>query len=193
MYKKLLITTFLTIALTGCLSTQPRTIIIQANPNAISEKLQLPQQISFNNEIYTKKHTNIISAEYYLENEKDYDWTKLITISYAPINNLDAYLQSAEQVHKQGNAQNNKSEYKINKINDKQAFIQELYYPNSNNPNFNKFEANFKLHQLKNCGIVIAQYAENFDKNTSPQVIQKQFFQQKEKLFLQNYPQIECK
>ena len=65
MYQKLLITTFLTIALTGCLSTQPRTIIIQANPNAISEKLQLPQQISFNNEIYTKKHTNIIAAEFY--------------------------------------------------------------------------------------------------------------------------------
>lgn len=192
MYQKLLITTFLTIALTGCLSTQPRTVVIHANPNEISGKLQLPKQIVFNNETYIEKHRSNFAAEYYLENEKDYDWTKLITISYAPINDLDAYLQSIERVHKQGNAQN-KREFKVNKLNEKQALTSELYYPDKNSPHFNKWEAHFKLHQVKNCGIVTAQYAENFDKNTSPQIIQKQFFQQKEKLFLQNYPQIGCK
>ncbi|MBP5790342.1 MAG: hypothetical protein J6W29_08955, partial [Neisseriaceae bacterium] len=185
MYQKLLIATFLAIALTGCLSTQPRTIIIQANPNAISGKLQLPKQIVFNNETYIEKHRSNFAAEYYLENEKDYDWTKLITISYAPTNNLDLWLNSFEETHKKENTQN-KREFKVNKLNEKQALTYTLYYPDKNSPHFNKWEAHFKLHKLKNCGIVIAQYAENFDKNTSPQMIQKQFFQQKEKLFLQN-------
>ena len=186
MDKKRLFGFILTTALTACVNTASNDLgtKLQQPQNAIHAKLQLPQQIFFNHQAYTQKHSSSIFAEYYLENEKDFNWTKLITISYAPINDLDAYLQALERVHKQNNAQNNKSEYKINKINDKQAFIQELYYPNPNNPNFNQWEAHFKLHQVKNCGMVIAQYAENFDKNTSPDIIQKQFFQQKEKLFL---------
>lgn len=158
----------------------------------IESKLNLPEQINFDGKVYTRQYVTDYAAEYYLENEQDFTWTNLITINYIPSQDLNAYLTSLHNTHKQGNAQN-KREYKINKINSNKATAQELYYPNPKDENYNKYEADLKVYDVKECGIVAAQYGTNFKKTAKPKQIKKTVWQGKSKLFNQKYPKIECR
>lgn len=154
--------------------------------------VNLPQEIKFDNLSFSKKHEQTNSSEYYLNGEKDFDWSKLLTVYYNDkVNNLDELISALQKTHE--NANNAfKRDFTMDKISKNKAFSTEIYYPATNDSRYDKFEVNFKIYEIKNCGLVSVFYAVNFDKNTKLEEI-KHFINNKKEYFLQNYPKIECK
>lgn len=191
--KHILTSAFLAATLSGCLQTQPYTIVVpQADPNGIEKRLDLPQSIAFDKQNYGLLYKNALNAEYYLNGEKDFGWSKLITVSYANgVYNIDDFTNALKDTLEKQKSNGAKNEYKFEKLSQNKAIATEIYYP-INNPNFNKFEANLKIFEIKNCGAVNVHYAMNFDKNTDIKIVRKAI-NDKKAYFLKNYPKIECK
>ena len=189
---KFLALAFLAFGLTGCIEPKPYVIHIPENPNRIDKKLVLPNAITFDGETYTLGHKNQLVAEYHLSGEKDFDWTKLLTISYGNgIYDIDELTTASKNELEKQKSKGANNEYKFEKLSDKKVVSTEIYYP-INNQNFNKFEADLKIHEIKSCGAVNVHYAMNFDKDTNIAVVRKAI-NNKKSYFLKNYPKIECK
>ncbi|MBP3225050.1 MAG: hypothetical protein J6M14_07060 [Campylobacter sp.] len=182
--------------LSGCLQGLGRdtyTVVPsnEASPHSIDKMLNLPQNITFEKQSYALGHKSSMNAEYFLDGERGFGWTKLITISYGHgVYDMEGWLSAMEHELEKQKSSGAKNEYKFEKLSDKKAISTEIFYP-TNNPNLNKFEANLKIYEIKDCGAVNVHYAMNFDKDTPIDTVRKQI-QSKKANFLKNYPRIEC-
>lgn len=119
--------------------------------------VNLPNSITYNGQVYKYKNITPSFAEYYLVNEKDFDWSKLITIHYAENRNL----KQLDNILKQKIERENLS-YAKTQLTDSSLAWQMVYPPVENDSRYNKIEANTAYALSNNCVLASVTYAQNY-------------------------------
>lgn len=117
----------------------------------------MPNSITYNGQVYKYKNITPSFAEYYLVNEKDFDWSKLITIHYAENRNL----KQLDNILKQKIERENLS-YAKTQLTDSSLAWQMVYPPVENDSRYNKIEANTAYALSNNCVLASVTYAQNY-------------------------------
>ncbi|MCD8212905.1 MAG: hypothetical protein LUC34_02430 [Campylobacter sp.] len=184
---------FAAIAFSGCALSEGSSYTLQVPSQTDSFKaLSLPQTIKYDEQTFVKGFTNANTAEYYLVGEKEYGWSKLVSVMYDPnISDINVYIKALQKTHESEN-KSAKREFSIKKLDEKSSLLKALYYPIKHDKNFDKFEANFSLASIEKCGGVIVYFAQNFPNSYDEKKLLK-FLDDNEAIFLKNIPKITCK
>ncbi|MBR8463291.1 hypothetical protein KDD93_01735 [Campylobacter sp. faydin G-24] len=182
---KILLSSLMAFALSGCLNMQSISYATTPSKSDTLNALNLPDTIVYNGEKFSKTYTTDNLVEYYLKGEKDFSWSKLISVMYDPnLKDIDVYIDSIKNVHDIEN-----HEYSITKLDENRAIDKTLYYPMPNNANFSDYEVNFNIATKQNCGIIILFYAQRFNDLKSA----REFINSHESYFMTNAPKVECR
>ena len=170
--------------LSGCVSggQTPR----MQNLGSDLAAIKFPKTINYGGEIYTAKYGSEVFAEYYLNGEEGYKWTKLLTVIFAPqVMRIDDYVEAIKY------AQNDrKGEFKIKKLSEDSSYREEIYYPVPDSE-FSAYEVTIDVAKITKCGLVGVSFARNFKTLKELQnALKSEKFNEK---FLANVPEIPCK
>ena len=170
--------------LSGCVSggQTPR----MQNLGSDLAAIKFPKTINYGGEIYTAKYGSEVFAEYYLNGEEGYKWTKLLTVIFAPqVMRIDDYVEAIKY------AQNaRKGEFKIKKLSEDSSYREEIYYPVPDSE-FSAYEVTIDVAKITKCGLVGVSFARNFKTLKELQnALKSEKFNEK---FLANVPEIPCK
>ncbi|WP_434352918.1 hypothetical protein VH441_06885 [Psychrobacter sp. HD31] len=119
--------------------------------------VNIPNSITYNGQTYRQKNLTPSFTEYYLANEKDFDWSKLITIHYAENRNfkqLDNILREKFKIEN--------LPYAKTQLTDNSLAWQMVYPPLINDSRYNSIESNTAYALRNNCALVSVTYAENY-------------------------------
>lgn len=175
---------FLALILAGCGGSTKELKPPQTNLAAIN----LPKNITFQGLNFTLKEQDSISSEYYLDGERGFKWSKLLTISFDKKAPIDKFKNAFEMIL----ATSKDTKFELNFTSKDRYEGYAIYPPIKNDPNFNSYELNFIETKQLACGLLSIQYAINFDANTKYEEI-KNFVDQNLQTTIKSFPQITCK
>ena len=102
----------------------------------------VPQSLQYNGQTYRLQHWDGESGEYYLRDERDYDWSKLLTLMFVTEGKtFDDFAANMERLLKQENVR-----YRLNK-QDGALQLTMLYPPQPRHPHFAGYESNLMRYQ----------------------------------------------
>lgn len=158
--------------------------------------IELPQSIMIDGETFTQKYKNLVAAYYYLSDEEEYKWSKLMSISYyGDVKSIDGYIYRIYETIAKSNEVRKKDEWRsldIIKTSPTQAVIAILNPPAPGDPNFNKYEVDLMVADMQSCGLILVQYAKNFDSDRDFKKMQK-FIKENKAKILSQMPKIRCR
>lgn len=115
----------------------------------------VPQSLQYNGQTYRLQHWDGESGEYYLRDERDYDWSKLLTLMFVTEGKtFDDFAANMERLLKQENVR-----YRLDK-EDGALQLTMLYPPQPRHPHFAGYESNLMRYQPLPCGFAGLQYGE---------------------------------
>nr|WP_315057221.1 hypothetical protein [uncultured Campylobacter sp.] len=158
--------------------------------------IELPYSIKIDGETFTRKYKNLAAAYYFLNGEEGFGWSKLVSISYFnDVKNIDEYAYGIYQAIEEANAgkkQEDRRSFGILKTNHTQAIIVLLNPPAPGDPHFNKYEVDLMVADMQSCGLVLVQYAKNFDSDRDFKKMRK-FIKENKAKILPQMPKIKCR
>ncbi|WP_169942495.1 hypothetical protein [Campylobacter sp. RM15925] len=172
---------------TGCKESTSYTI---QPPMSDLELINLPKNIELYGSNFTLKGQNLRTAEFYLENEQNFGWSKLISVSLDSKAEIKAYKKIFENTLKSG--QFGKTKFEFKDISDKEYQGYTIYYPVKGDKNFDNYEINLIQTKKLDCGLVATHYAVKFSSDTNERVITN-FIDQKLSAIKTDFPNITCK
>jgi len=140
---KILIAFLLTAIFGGCTAFQGKAYRSETSEvKKAYSTIELPQSITIDRETFTQKYKNLVAAYYYLSDEEEYKWSKLVSISYyGDVKSIDGYIYGIYETIAKSNEVRKKDEWRslyIIKTSPTQAVIAILNPPAPGDPNFNK-------------------------------------------------------
>ncbi|MFL1706374.1 hypothetical protein ACHJH3_05160 [Campylobacter sp. MOP7] len=173
--------------LTGCTQSSSYTVKLPASE---LEAINLPNDIELDGLNFTLKGQNLKTAEFYLENEKNFGWSKLISVSLDSKAEIKTYKKIFENTLKSG--QFGKTKFEFKDISDKEYQGYTIYYPVKGDKNFDNYEINLIQTKKLDCGLAATHYAVKFSSDTDEKVITN-FIDQKLSAIKTDFPNITCK
>lgn len=194
---KILIAFLLTAIFSGCAAFQGKAYRSETpEVKKAYSTIELPQSIMIDGETFTQKYKNLVAAYYYLSDEEEYKWSKLVSISYyGDVKSIDGYIYGIYETIAKSNEVRKKDEWRsldIIKTSPTQAVIAILNPPAPGDPNFNKYEVDLMVADMQNCGLILVQYAKNFDSDRDFKKMRK-FIKENKAKILSQMPKIKCR
>lgn len=146
------------LGLLACTNLNSNNVVTHTADNAVP--LTLPKTLMFRGQTYTLRYQLLFSAEYYLQDEQDFDWTKLLTVTYSPKNQLADFEQSLRS-----NFQQQHLAYATTSLKPNYLIWQAVFSPVSGDSRFSSYESNLAYTTVKQCGMVGIIYAEHLKPN----------------------------
>ncbi|WP_069638315.1 hypothetical protein [Campylobacter pinnipediorum] len=181
---KIIFASLIIMFLTGCISTKSQ-IFTVGEPDYLMQ-INLPNVINMEGLKFNLRYQNNFMAEYYLENEKDYQWTKLVSVGFMPNKTIQAYEIGLR------NSIPDTTKYSIEYISPNEFKYYTISRPIKNDSNFNLYEVNLGYAKNINCGFIMLHYAKNFSANEKESNLVK-YINNKMPIFLSSIPDIKCK
>ncbi|MDO5046439.1 hypothetical protein [Campylobacter sp.] len=173
--------------LTGCRESTSYTLKL---PTSELERINLPKSIELDGSNFTLKGQNLTSAEFYLENEQGFNWSKLVTVTFSSKADIKSHKQAFENSLKSGKFGDTKFELKF--ISDSEYNGYTIYFPIKGDKKFDNYEINLIQTKKLSCGLAMTHYAVKFKSDTDEKTI-KNFIDKKLSKISSEFPNITCR